>query len=69
MGAEVIILFNPYTYNFLKGLTHIAVYGASQRLTRRVLQEHAGHLVAASDGAASSFARTPRARKYWSPMW
>ena len=25
MGAEVIILFNPYTYNFLKGLTHSAV--------------------------------------------
>ena len=25
MGAEVIILFNPYTYNFLKGLTHSAL--------------------------------------------
>ena len=25
MGAEVIILANPYTYNFLKGLTHSAV--------------------------------------------
>ena len=25
MGAEVIILFNPYTYNFLKGLTHSAM--------------------------------------------
>ena len=34
MGAEMIILANPYTYNFLKGLTHIAVYGASQRLTQ-----------------------------------
>ena len=22
MGAEVIILANPYTYNFLRGLTH-----------------------------------------------
>ena len=32
MGAEVIILFNPYTYNFLKGLTHSAV-----------LTSHAGH--------------------------
>ena len=28
MGAEVIILANPYTYNFLKGLTHSAVFGA-----------------------------------------
>ena len=26
MGAEVIILANPYTYNFLKGLTHSALY-------------------------------------------
>ena len=26
MGAEVIILSNPYTYNFLKGLTHSAVH-------------------------------------------
>ena len=26
MGAEAIILFNPYTYNFLKGLTHSALY-------------------------------------------
>ena len=25
MGAEVIILANPYTYNFLKGLTHSAL--------------------------------------------
>ena len=25
MGAEVIILANPYTYNFLKGLTHSAM--------------------------------------------
>ena len=25
MGAEVIILVNPYTYNFLKGLTHSAL--------------------------------------------
>ena len=25
MGAEVIILANPYTYNFLKGLTHGAL--------------------------------------------
>ena len=25
MGAEVTILANPYTYNFLKGLTHSAV--------------------------------------------
>ena len=25
MGAEVIILFNPYTYSFLKGLTHSAL--------------------------------------------
>ena len=25
MGAEAIILFNPYTYNFLKGLTHSAM--------------------------------------------
>ena len=27
MGAEVTILANPYTYNFLKGLTHSAVIG------------------------------------------
>ena len=26
MGAEVIILANPYTYNFIKGLTHSALY-------------------------------------------
>ena len=26
MGAEVIILSNPYTYNFLKGLTHSALF-------------------------------------------
>ena len=25
MGAEVIILVNPYTYNFIKGLTHSAM--------------------------------------------
>ena len=25
MGAEVTILANPYTYNFLKGLTHSAL--------------------------------------------
>ena len=25
MGAEVIILANPYTYNFIKGLTHSAL--------------------------------------------
>ena len=25
MGAKVIILANPYTYNFLKGLTHSAM--------------------------------------------
>ena len=25
MGAEVIILANPYTYNFLKSLTHSAL--------------------------------------------
>ena len=25
MGAEVIILANPYTYNFLKGLNHSAM--------------------------------------------
>ena len=25
MGAEVIMLANPYTYNFLKGLTHSAM--------------------------------------------
>ena len=25
MGAEVIILANPYTYNFIKGLTHSAM--------------------------------------------
>ena len=25
MGAEVIILANPYTYNFVKGLTHSAL--------------------------------------------
>ena len=25
MGAEVIIFSNPYTYNFLKGLTHSAL--------------------------------------------
>ena len=25
MGGEVIILSNPYTYNFLKGLTHSAL--------------------------------------------
>ena len=25
MGAEVIILANPYNYKFLKGLTHSAV--------------------------------------------
>ena len=27
MGAEVIVLANPYTYNFLKGLTHSAMFG------------------------------------------
>ena len=27
MGAEVIILANPYNYNFLKGLTHSALIG------------------------------------------
>ena len=26
MGDEVIILANPYTYNFLNGLTHSAVF-------------------------------------------
>ena len=26
MGAEVIILANPYTYNFIKGLTHSALW-------------------------------------------
>ena len=25
MGAKVIILANPYTYNFIKGLTHSAL--------------------------------------------
>ena len=29
MGAEVIILANPYTYNFLKGLTHSAMHYAA----------------------------------------
>ena len=31
MGAEVIILANPYTYNFLKGLTHSAVITSENR--------------------------------------
>ena len=31
MGAEVIILANPYTYNFLKGLTHSAMMGDTRR--------------------------------------
>ena len=35
MGAEVIILANPYTYNFLKGLTHSAVEGENLTLKRR----------------------------------
>ena len=29
MGAEVTILANPYTYNFLKGLTHSALHYAA----------------------------------------
>ena len=35
MGAEVIILANPYTYDFLKGLTHSAVEGENLTLKRR----------------------------------
>ena len=30
MGAKVIILANPYTYNFLKGLTHSAMEKAAK---------------------------------------
>ena len=37
MGAEVTILANPYTYNFLKGLTHSAV-------TRNLLNSHGTNL-------------------------
>ena len=29
MGAKAIILANPYTYKFLKGLTHSALVGQS----------------------------------------
>ena len=29
MGAELIILANPYTYNFIKGLTHSALAGTA----------------------------------------
>ena len=36
MGAEVIILFNPYTYNFLKGLTHSAVVKLHKRSETKV---------------------------------
>ena len=35
MGAEVIILANPYTYNFLKGLTHSAVKDGSGEKKRK----------------------------------
>ena len=37
MGAEVVILANPYTYNFLKGLTHSAMVEHSECFKGKVL--------------------------------
>ena len=38
MGAEVIILANPYTYNFLKGLTHSAMMLSASSLISQLSQ-------------------------------
>ena len=42
MGAKAIMLANPYTYKFLKGLTHSAVMQIFQGTHERKFMQSAG---------------------------
>ena len=50
MGAEVIILANPYTYNFLKGLTHSAMVSCKDFGAYSYTAVHSDLSIQAHDG-------------------